>query len=176
MRNTEIWPSVCVWCDIYSSSCIDWGEPPTSRHTSPHHRRSPCLSAGWCIWRRKSRRSAVKSASYQRGRVRNSASLSCSQDPAVSHTALLTAQHHHHQSDHLTGEMRRLHQVINTLMGGRPTCPVGTSSLSHCKHQLRENSLPPPRALVFLASLHQCLHPWVFTALIPPADKAVTHQ
>lgn len=122
MRNTEILQSVCVWCDIYSSSCIDWGSTPYPQHTNPHHKMYPRHSAGWCIWRRKSRRSAVKSKSDQRGRVRNSAALSCSQDLAVSHEEPLTA-HHHRPSDHMTGQMRRLHQIINTLTGGRRTCP-----------------------------------------------------
>lgn len=83
--------------------------------------------------------------------------------------------HHHHQSDHLTGQMRRLHQIFNTLTGGCRTCPGGTRSLP------RQTSAPPstssaPPPPIPLASLHQCLHPPVSTALVPPADAAVSRQ
>lgn len=131
MKNTGIWPSVCLWCDIYSTSCIDCGSTTCPHQINPLHKRSPRHAAGRCIWRRKSRRSAVKSTSDQRGRVRNLAALSCSQDPAVSHQEQLTT-HHRRQSDLMTGQMRRLHQIVNTLTSGRLTCPGGTRS--HSKH------------------------------------------
>lgn len=83
MRNIEIFKSICVWCDIYSSSGIDSG-------VFPH--RSLALSAAWGIWRRNSHKCSVKSKSYQSRRARYFPALSCSQDPTVSQTEMLTKQ------------------------------------------------------------------------------------
>lgn len=135
--------------------------PPPPTHNPPHHKGSPCLSAGWRIWRRKSGRSAVKSASYQRGRVRNSAALSCSQQPAVSHLELLTT------TTTTTSQIiwqAKWDDFIRSSTPSRVGAPrvLGERALSHGKHQplpppLPPHPPPPPSPPSISAFTLQCL-------------------
>lgn len=184
MRNIEIFCSICVWCDIYSSNAIDSG-------VFPH--RSPALSAVWSIWRRNSHKCSVKSKSYQSRRARYFPALSCSQDPTVSQTELLTKQvpthppHPNHPSPPpppprclapkgAEGRSQIIWQAKWDIFIRSSTPSRVGADVSWGNPLPLQTSAAEMRPAPHLPHpLHRCLYPEVCSNLVFPADEAVSH-
>lgn len=148
MRNIEIFWSICVWCDIYSSSGIDSGVFPIGlqrfqlRGASDEETVTSAPSSQSPI------KADVRGTSLlcHAHRTPLSVRQSCSPNKSPPHhpTTLSGAERcRGKESDHLTGKMRHLHQIINTLTGGRRRVlgePSPTANIS-CRD---EAGAPPP--------------------------------
>lgn len=109
--------SIVVWCDIYCTSIIDLGGFPIGSNAfsyTGHLKRSNALWSRSPIKAEEWGTSLLCHAHRTPLSVRQSCSPNKCPHPAVSHCGCREKV-----SDNLAGEMRHLHQIINTLTDRR---------------------------------------------------------
>ena len=138
---------VCVWCGMYCRIIIDLSGFPIGldAFSCTEHLKKKGKSQTLC---------EVQVRLYQSAKERDtSLSQSCSHDPTVCQTEPLTKQvppprclalrvSRKKVSDNLTGEMRRLHQIINTHTDRRQSVPGEPFFMPKNQLQRRDHHTP----------------------------------